>query len=350
MLFILVIFLLSLLILGHELGHFVVAKFTGMRVEEFGFGFPPRMFGIQKGETTYSINWLPFGGFVRIAGEHDAPDNTDEAKQIALLPHAEQNRFFSRKSASARTAVILAGVAMNFLIGFLLLIPLYMIGTEAKLIIGSVQQASPAEAAGLQVADVVNGFDSAESFIAFIREHQGAEISLSITRGRITRDVLVTPRKITKEGEGALGVVPTYIPRQAPESFFASVKHAAINTYYLTIATVKGLGAFAVQLVTTASLPEGVAGPVGIVSFAQKTASVGFVFFLNLMSIISINLAVMNLLPLPALDGGRFAFIILEKIKGSPVSHTVEAWVNGVGFVILIGLMLLVTVKDIVNF
>ncbi len=351
MLFIIVVFLLSLLIFGHEAGHFFVAKFLGMRVDEFGFGFPPRMFSFKKGETTYSFNWLPFGGFVRIAGEHDIPSNSEEALQIQTLSPQEQSRFFSRQSALRRTAVILAGVTMNFFIGFLLLIPMYMIGTSSgKLIVAQVQKDSPAALVGIQTSDVIAGFESNAQFIEFVNANRGKEITLRVERRGASFDVSVTPRSVTKEGEGALGVVPVYAPRTEAESLGRAIIHSARSTYILTVSTVYGLGQFAVQLFGHGTIPEGIAGPVGIVSFAEKTAAVGFIFLLNLMSLISINLAVMNLLPLPALDGGRFFLIIIEKIKGSPVSHTIEAWINGLGFLLLIGLMILVTIKDIANF
>ncbi|MEN9342135.1 MAG: hypothetical protein RIQ54_391 [Candidatus Parcubacteria bacterium] len=347
MFFILVIILLSLLILGHEAGHFFVAKILKMRVDEFGFGFPPRMFSIQKGETTYSFNWLPFGGFVRIAGEHDAPDNTDETKGIVAVSAEEKKRFFSQQSAMRRSMVILAGVAMNFLLGFLIIIPAYMVGTEQLLIVNQVQENSPAAQAGIRPTDTIKGFSSGTDFINYINQNRGTSIPLEIVRGRKTVLLSVTPRTDTKPNEGALGVQTVFIPQTPGVSLPQAVLMAGQSTYATTIATVQGLWQLLVQLFIKGSIPQDIAGPVGIVSFAEKTASVGFVFLLNLLSLISINLAVMNLLPFPALDGGRFVFIMIEKLKGSPVSRTAEAWVNGIGFIILIALMIVVTIKDI---
>lgn len=347
MFFIFVIILLSLLILGHEAGHFFVAKMLGMRVDEFGFGFPPRIFSIKKGETTYSFNWLPFGGFVRIAGEHDAPDNTDEAKGIAAVSTEEKKRFFSHQSALRRSMVILAGVAMNFLLGFLIIIPAYMMGTEQVLIINQVQENSPAAIAGIQPTDTIKGFSSAPDFINYINQNRGKPITLEIVRSGKTIPISVTPRTDTKPNEGALGVQTVFIPQTPGASFPQAIIMAGQSTYATTVSTVQGLWHLVVQLFVRGSIPQDIAGPVGIVSFAEKTASVGFVFLLNLLSLISINLAVMNLLPFPALDGGRFLFILIEKIKGSPVPRTAEAWVNGIGFIILIALMIVVTIKDI---
>lgn len=346
MLLLLVIILLSLLILGHEAGHFMAAKFFRMKVDEFGFGFPPRLAAKKKGETTYSLNWLPFGGFVKIAGEQDQFDD-HSPEQITQMSAQEKSRLFSAFSPSKRAVVILAGVFTNFLLGLLIFIPVFMTSTEAMLVVAQIQPDSPAVSAGIKEGDIVKNFTSSQSFIDFINQHRGQPVSIEIRRGKKDLTIIATPREKTDPGQGALGVVPVYVAAGEGQNIFRATGSAFTATFDTIRNTFAGLGNLVRQIVLSGSLPRDIAGPVGIVSFAQKTAQVGFVFLLNLVAIISINLGVMNLLPFPALDGGRFALIIVEKIKGSPLSRTVELWINGIGFAILLTLMVLVTIHDI---
>ncbi len=165
-----VIFGLSFLILSHEAGHFLVAKAFGLKVDEFGFGFPPKIFGKKKGETEYSLNWLPFGGFVRIAGENDGVVKDELA---STLTDAEKKRIFAFQPAWKRASVMIAGVTVNFLTGWLLLSAVLMIGTPKALVVSDVQKGSPAEAVGVVSGDIVKGFADAQSFIQFVSGHRG---------------------------------------------------------------------------------------------------------------------------------------------------------------------------------
>jgi regulator of sigma E protease len=333
---------LAVLILGHEAGHFFVAKAMKMKVEEFGFGFPPKIFGWRNGETEYSLNWLPFGGFVRIAGENDRL--LGNVEKLESLPPSEKKRLFMFQAPWRRCAVILAGVAANFLLGWLLFSGIFMVGTESTLDVYQVQPGSPAEMAGIRPGDVIKNFRTREEFIAYSDKNRGREINIEVQRGGRTLNFKVTPRLETAPEEGAVGIVFMNVAPRGPltalKDGFYTTGRVAWLTLFAFYDMVKGI-------ITHGVLPEGVAGPVGIFMAAQKSAASGILSFVQLLALLSVNLAVLNLIPFPALDGGRFVLILVEKFKGSPVPRKVEAWLNGLGFAFLILLMLAVTFRDI---
>lgn len=362
---IIVIIGLSILILGHEAGHFLVAKLFGMKIEEFGFGFPPRIFSWRpkktsvvdgtlreaQGDTEYSVNWLPCGGFVKIAGEND-PSLSEESKGQAvaakILSDEERKKLFCFRPWWQKSLVILAGVTVNFMLGWLLISAVLMVGTPKALVIEEVQHGSPGAAVGLLSGDVIKGYDGAGSFIQFVDKHRGEEINLNIMRGGKSMTFNVVPRVETKPGEGAIGVALAEAG-EPKEGFFA-----ALGDGFMRSVQISGLitGAFYnlfKNLFLHASLLEGVAGPVGIFAVAEQTGRIGFAYLIELISLISINLAVVNLVPFPALDGGRFLMILFEKIKGRPIPRRAEALINNLGFALLILLMVLITVRDVGN-
>lgn len=335
---------LVILIIGHEAGHFFAAKGMGMRVDEFGFGFPPKIWGRKKGETEYSVNWLPFGGFVRIAGENDRL--LGDGEKLEALPPEEKKRFFMFQAPWRRSVVILAGVAANFLIGWLLISGVFMIGTSPTLDIYQVQPGSPAEAAGIRTGDIVRNFGTAEEFISYTNDRRGREMSIQILRGEETLAFNVIPRTETAPGEGAVGIIFAGI---APRGPMTALKDGIVATGRIALLTATALYETVKGIVTTGTIPEGIVGPVGIFSVAQETARTGILNFVQLLAFISVNLAVLNLVPFPALDGGRFVLILVEKLKGSPIPRKAEMWLNGLGFALLILLMLVVTFRDVVN-
>lgn len=350
---IIVIVGLSLLILGHEAGHFIAAKLFKLRVDEFGIGFPPRAFAWKKGETEYSVNWLPFGGFVKIAGERGEfemlnPDGHTPAPAgtIAVPAAAAPSRLFYAQPAWKKSVVMLAGVAVNFFLGWLFISLVLMIGAPQALVISDVEANSPATEVGIMAGDVIRDFTTADSFIAFVNANRGSEITLHLNRGGEDIDIAVTPRAVTAANEGAIGIAlaEAGTPRH---DVFTALRDGFVNAVLVGWLVIKTLYALLVQLFTTATLLPGVVGPVGIFGVAQQTGSIGFIYLLQLMGIISINLAVVNLIPFPALDGGRFVMTMIEKIKGSPLPQKSEAIVNGLGFVFLILLMVLLTVRDV---
>ena len=350
---------LSILVFVHEFGHFITAKRAGMKVEEFGFGFPPRLFGIKKGETIYSINWIPFGGFVKILGESGEEKDNPQS--------------FASKKAGVRSRVIVAGVAMNILLAILLLAVGNWVGLRVGLIndaqfgqakdikvqIIQVAEDSPAAQAGLRVLDEITVLSVGDQRIEiarvedvqeFVNQNLGREVKMQTKSGDQSREVSVVPRINPPEGEGALGVslaatgiidYPWYeaIGRGVTDSVFI-LQHTAIG-YATIIKNAVISGKAGVEL----------SGPVGIAVITGQAARLGFTYLMQFTALISLNLAILNIIPFPALDGGRLLFIGIEKARrGKPVPKKIEAAVNSVGFALLIMLMIYVTTKDILKF
>lgn len=346
--------ILAFLILVHEFGHFIIAKKSGMRVDEFGFGFPPRIFGIRKGETMYSINWLPFGGFVKIAGEDDTESHTI--------------RHFASKPAWIQALVLTAGVAFNILSALLIFIYVAWAGSpisigdedmpharDARVLISYVAPDSPAQNAGLLSGDTIlsvqaqsetRQISSMSDMQAFIAMYAGEDILLTIQRGKETQTLAVFARPHPPEGEGALGV------GLARVGIINYPIHIAVwegmkQTARMTALTVQGF----VEIIRFAIAGENVgayvAGPVGIVSLVGQYYNLGFIFLLQLTALIAINLAVINLIPFPALDGGRLFFLFIETVIRRPIPKKVTGLANTAGFAILIGLIVLITISDV---
>lgn len=329
-----VIIFLSILILIHELGHFLFAKKFGLLVEEFGFGLPPKIWGRKIGETVYSVNSLPFGGFVKIFGE----DGGD--------PSAERN--FASLKVWRRAVIISAGVLFNFLLGWLAISLVFSIGAPQAVIITDVKADSPAAKIGIQINDKVTDFKTTDEFIKYVNENQGKEISFKIQRNSDIIDFKATPRVNPPAGEGALGVglVSAGFPKKPIfESLWGGLKVSIEMTKQIFIAI---FNLITKAVVGKASL-EQIAGPVGIVKITAQAGTLGFVYLLQLLAMISLNLAVINILPFPALDGGRLIFLIIEKIKGSPLNQKFEKIANAIGFAFLILLMVAITIKDIIR-
>ena len=332
----LVILGISILILVHELGHFLAAKFFNVKVEEFGFGFPPRLLSKKFGETKYSLNLLPLGGFVKLLGESPA----------APVPEAEKHRSFSSQSAHKRLLIIVAGVLMNFFIGWLIVSFIFMVGAPSALLVTNVLQDTPAAITGLRSGDQLSDFKTADEFISFIDARKGEEVNLNIRRGEEILNVLVVPRVNVPEGEGALGVgiAETGFSKK---SFFGSFLEGFKTSVQIVGAIFTGLLSLIVGVFTGARVFENLVGPVGIFGVATQAGQLGYIYLLQLIGLISLNLFVLNIFPFPALDGGRLLFILIEKIKGSPMAPRLEAAANGLGFAFLLALMLAITIKDI---
>lgn len=345
MIIIFVIIALSILILVHELGHFLSAKFFGVKVEEFGLGFPPRLFSKKIGETVYSVNLLPFGGFVKIYGE-------DGGQELA-----EPARSFAAQAVWRRSAMVLAGIFMNIVLGWLVLSAVFMIGAPEHLAVAEVASDSPAAVAGLKGGDfilevrgagmVLQDPIASENLINLVSGPAlGQEIELKLQRGSDVFDVALVGRTSPPQGEGPLGVVLVTVGFP-PTAFFQALVEGAKATVVTLGAVVVAFVNFFATVFVNQEVLESVAGPVGIFALASQVGSLGAVYFLQLMALISLNLAILNLIPFPALDGGRFLFLLFERIKGSPVSPRLQTVVNSFGFVILIVLMVLVTIRDI---
>lgn len=346
LIFLLVIVGLSLLILGHELGHFATAKWFGLKIDEFGFGFPPKVFSFRRGETEYSFNLLPFGGFVRIAGENDRISGNLE--KLEALPPAEKKRYFLFQPVWKRSLVIAAGVTVNFLLGWMLLSLILMIGIPKALIISEVRPNSAAEQIGLMPGDVIKDYADHASFSEFINLNRGKQIVLNIARRGEDLSLSVVPSVETSQDEGALGVF-LIEGGEDRHGLFSAIWNGLKRAVIISGLTFSVLYELVKNLLLHGTLLTGIVGPIGIFSVAQVTGSIGLIYLVQLIALISLNLAVINLIPLPALDGGRLLLILFEKIKGSPISHRTEAAINGLGFAFLILLMIVLTVRDVSN-
>lgn len=350
------ILVLEILIFVHEWGHFIVAKRSGLTVEEFGFGFPPRIFSIKRGGTIYSINLLPFGGFVKILGE-DGSEPGDP-------------KSFSSKPVGIRSLIAVSGVFMNFLLAVFLLIIGFCIGlpqiidktneTLAKNIeiqIVAINSNSPAEKAGIKMGDVIKYLKIGNKNINIneistlqdnINSNKGEEITIAIQRGKGMLEIKAVPRINPPEGEGALGIALAktgIISYPWYKSFWLGIKSAFIITWEI----IKGFGGLLKNLITSGKIPQEISGPVGIAVLTNQAATLGFIYLLQLVAIISLNLAVLNLMPFPALDGGRLLFLGIEKLKGSKVNPKIENAIHSIGIVLLLTFIVLVTYRDILK-
>jgi regulator of sigma E protease len=358
-----VIIFFSILILVHELGHFLAAKYFGLKVEEFGFGLPPRLFGRKIGETIYSINWLPFGGFVKIWGENkeDWEDNArDYQVGHRVVEELKGGRSFSSLSALPKAIVLASGVAMNFLLGWLLISFVLMIGIKPALLITDIQADSPAQVIGLRPGDKIlriydggqvlwdiNEENSVEAFSKVVDQKRGQNINLAIERFGKVENFLITPRSDIMHGQGALGIIFARIGLEKEKPLLAlwNGLKASIEMVYMMFLALGEL--FRSLVVGRTEILKEVAGPVGIIKMTILVGELGLIYVFNLLAVISLNLAVINILPFPALDGGRLLFLILEKIKGSPLPPKLERYANALGMAFLLFLMILVTIKDI---
>jgi len=353
------VLILSVLVLIHELGHFLVAKKLGIKVEEFGFGFPPRVFGIKKGETLYSINLLPVGGFVKLFGEDSAGGGSikDLKKGRMDISQKDLKRAFFARPIWQRFSVVVAGVVMNFLLAVTLISYLFAsqgVALPTKTIhVTDILKGSPAESAGLKPGDEIlqlNGRKmlKTDEFIKTVKENLGKEISLTITRNGQTLTVSLMPRKTYPKGEGPVGVgisnieIKKYAWYEAP--FFGTLE--ALKFSWLIV---QGLGQMVSDIVLHGQKPKGVAGPVGVAQLTGQAVSYGVNATLWFVGLLSINLAVLNVLPIPALDGGRLFFIVIEAVFRKKVNPKYETLSHAIGLAVLLSLMLLITVFDVLR-
>ena len=370
--FVIVVFIATLLVLViiHELGHYFAAKKFNIKVLEFGFGIPPRAWGKKIGETIWSLNWLPFGGFVRLLGE-------DESDKSVL----DDKRSFAKAAIWKRITVVVAGVAMNLLLAWVLFyivlgaqgfksqLPLlsdYQFSgvnqtKDTMILVNQVIPDSPAGQVGLKQGDrivSINEMPVLESgkFIEDIKANAGKEVVLTISdmQGNDRRHVKLTPRANPPEGQGALGVslggleTVTLSYETPMQKLFAG----PIHSYNLIGYSGKILGdtiAYSFKEKDLAPVSNAVAGPVGITSVVSQILSVEkpLLPYLDFMAALSLNLAVVNVLPFPGLDGGRLFFLVLEAITRKKTHAVVEKYVHTIGLLVLLSLIVLITISDI---
>lgn len=341
------VLMLSFLVLIHEIGHYVVAKFFKMRVDEFGIGLPPRAKGLfTKWGTLFSLNWIPLGGFVKLYGED--PDDEIQSKD----PQA-----FFNKPIFQRASVLLAGVFMNFVLGVLAFGVVYTylgIPTKTdKVFVVDVAKDSPAEIVQIKSKDEILGFKNVEDFVKKIDASKGSIVKLEIQNAAgVKRLVEVTPRVNPPQGQGGLGVSLSDIEmKMYPvwERPFRGVVVGLKEAWSWGVEIASGLGGVLWGIVTGKGLPKDMAGPVGIYQVSKQAYQFGWIAVVQFMAILSINLAILNIMPFPALDGGRLFFLLVEIVIGKRWKNKFEGYVHTVGMVLLLTLMAVVTVRDIIK-
>lgn len=353
---------LSLLVFVHELGHFIVAKRSGMKVHEFGFGFPPRLVGLQKvnskwkivgrknpesDETIYSINAIPLGGFVKIMGE----DNDT----------ANDERSFVNKPFWPRFFTLTAGVIMNFILAGLLLsigfmsglpvainsmdeLPNNAIFKDRSVAILDVQKDSLAEKSGIMPSDIIisvddQKFETVESLQQYIRDNKGKEMNFVIRRVNEEKKFTVQTKN---EPDAIIGIgLALYGKMQF------SLLPAIGQGYMAAWEQLVNIGSGLYQLFSSGAGLESLGGPVKIAQLTGQVAEMGIIPLLQFAAFLSLNLALLNALPLPALDGGRVLFLLIEKVRGKRNNPKIEQYANAIGFMALLLLMLVITVRDV---
>lgn len=368
---ILVLLIISFLILIHELGHYLAAKKIGVKVEEFGIGYPPRLLKLfhWKG-TDFTVNWLPFGGFVRLFGDSaetvesgGAESASKTSKHRADKEEEYPHNHFEGKSIPGRLFVILAGAVINIVLGILAFTSIYaQIGVPTELphpLIAEVVLDSPAAKAGLQTGDElleVAGVQvtGTQQFIAAVQERRGESIAVRYRRESQEQTTQVYARTMqeTPEGQGAFGLIlkdMEYVRHAWWKMPFYSVRQGVLDSWMFTRSIFSSLGSMFSGLFSRGEVPKDVAGPVGIVHMASREnlAEQGWMAVLSFTGVISLNLGVMNLLPIPALDGGRALFLVLEKALGKKRRIFWEQRANLLGMTLLLTLIVLISAKDV---
>lgn len=330
---VLAILIFGVLILVHELGHFIVAKATGIRVEEFAIGMGPKIFGVKYGETDYSLMVLPIGGYNKMSGME--PGTEDDEKG------------FNSKSVFQRMMVIIAGSLMNFLLAIILFVLVFSyIGVPANSnVIGDTIEGFPAEQAGLKKGDqltAINGepVNNWLELTQIIQKSPEKNLTITVQRDNTILEIDVVPKKDPETGLGLIGI------RDSLKTYpvWTGLKLGTERAIAILVLIVTSL----VHIIT-GQAPAEVAGPVGIVHMIGEAAQYGAGMILNFAALLSLNLGLINLLPIPALDGSRLVFLAIEGIRGKPINPERENFVHLVGFAMLILLMILITYKDILR-
>ena len=344
------IVVLGVLVFFHEFGHFMVAKWAGVRVEEFAIGMGPKVVGTKHGETLYSIRAFPLGGFCKLTGEMPLDDEADEEEKEIYREAKANNNCFWQKSVWKRIAVVVMGPIMNFLLAallFALIFSLYgqPVDTQDGAVIGRVLPQQPAYEAGVEEGDkvlAVNGEDveSWQDLATEINKHPNEEITLQIERENEVLNLAVTPKLDKKSQRGLIGITP--IIEREKVGFFRGIWLGIQQTVMYIYAIAAGLW----QMVT-GQMAAQVSGPVAIAKMVGRASKTGLLRVLELAALISVNLGFMNLLPIPALDGGRLIFLGVEAVRGKAVDPETEGQAHMVGFILLILLILVITFKDI---
>ncbi len=357
------ILILGILVFIHELGHFLFAKLFNIRVDEFGFGYPPKIFKMFRWKgTDFTMNWIPFGGFVKIFGEADDGGELSESEKNVSLVH---------KPRWQQLLVMFGGILFNVIFAWILFSGLYMSGvtasvdvapsgyefSESQLLVTGILPDSPASISGLAVGDELKEYYNSVETITVTDEtivdvsefintsgEQDDSVGFVVLRGTDLEIITMTPKSGVVEGKYGIGINLDRVGEMQLPAHQA-LWYGAKNTWNFTLAIFDGFW----QLITGKISTDNVSGPVGIVKQVGEASAVGLSYLIGFTALLSLNLAVLNIIPFPALDGGRMFIILIESIIGKRLNSTVVNWVNTIGFFVLIGLMLIVTVQDVVN-
>lgn len=364
MTFLLILFyllLLMVLVLVHELGHYLAAKRNRVLVEEFGIGIPPRAKGWKIGETVWSLNWLPIGGFVKLYGDGVSGEGGEIDPKL-------KDRAFIYKKPWQKIEVIVMGVVFNILLAWILTTVLFIKGTQVAdmgVKVAGVVENSPAYTAGVQKDDVITAITTKDGekkevrispdLQRIIKDNLGTPITLTVKRSGRDEQLTLTPRSNPPPGEGAIGISFSQASRFAQYPLYSAPYFAALETgknLYLMSYEILALPArIANSLQGKGGAGAGVevAGPIGIFKFFEDIVKAGVDPTLQFMILISLNLAIFNILPIPALDGGRLMFALYELFTGKRANHVIENKVNTIGFIALLGLAILIAIRDIIK-
>lgn len=323
----------SLLVIVHELGHFIMAKVNGIKVEEFSIGMGPEVFSKKGKETQYSLRLFPIGGYVKMLGEEEVSDD---------------ERSFSSKSPLRRISVIIAGVTMNIIFALIAISIVIVNRGYTEPVLSKLEPNTPAVESGLQVGDKIVKINGSKVFTTTdvsmgIQMSKGDSVDLVVDRNGSKENITVTPRLVEQDGSKAyqIGFYYTYVEKP---SLIQSIKESFNETISLVGQTYKSL---AMMVTGKVNFKTDVGGPVTIIKMSTEVAKNGLISLTYFLGFLSINLAVFNLLPFPALDGGWTVILLIELITRRKVPDKIVGAANYVGFMILIGFMILVTLKDI---
>lgn len=353
---------LTVLVLIHEFGHFFVAKKFKIKVEEFGFGLPPRIWGKKIGETVYSLNWLPIGGFVKLYGEDDAGAGRITQKIRRVV---DKSRAFYARPPWQKAMVVIAGVFMNFLLAVVVFSFLFaLVGIAVpgdRVVVNNVVKGSPAYSSGIKVGDRITYINSikitsTQQLIDETKKNQGREITLRITSprsdsgqaGQVEKTVKITPRINYPKGEGPMGVGISQNVKVKKYSWYQAPVAGVREAFSQSILLVKAGGNLLGQIISSGRVPEySVAGPIGIAQLTGRYIEFGPTVVLSFVSLLSLNLAILNILPIPALDGGRLFFILIEMFTRRRVHPKFESYAHTIGMALLLALIALITFHDL---
>ncbi len=349
---ILFLVVLAILVLVHEFGHFYAAKKCGVRVDEFGLGFPPKIWSIKRGGTVYSVNALPFGGFVKIFGE---------TLNEQSMSGPDKEKSFIHKPRWKQMIILSAGVFMNVIFAWILFGIAFMSGmttgvsesnsqyiTDRQVVIVDILPNSPAQKAGLVRGDEIISFGTVSAVQQAVKNSGGRKISFEIRRSADIKNIEITPERGILGDNYAIGVSMD-LAGKAKLPFFTAFWEGAKLTVFMLGNIIIGIYELLRGIIIGQGDISGVSGPIGIARLVGDAGRLGFVYLLSFTAFISLNLAVLNLIPFPALDGGRILFVCIEAVRRKMISPKVANTINAIGFGLLIFFMLFVTYRDIVK-